>query len=144
MFTRVSIQLLLVPTVFYLILIQCKLSDASVQDSGSIWWTDVDMAKDEWEGIQNLTGKNPCAEGMKYCMALATIVKNRLNADALRKTCEQDLSVTYPNKSLIPEVCWIRQKKDVNVGVKRTVYEVQFWSESPTMSNMRYASPKWN
>uniref|UniRef100_A0A8D8XSF0 Uncharacterized protein n=1 Tax=Cacopsylla melanoneura TaxID=428564 RepID=A0A8D8XSF0_9HEMI len=123
---------LLVPTVFYLITTQCELFNN--KPKGPIPWKDVNMTANEWEGIQSLIGKDPCAENMKYCMELAKIIKTREHARALRKCCETDKSITNQT------VCWIRQKTNLDVG-KRTTFEAQFWTESPTVSRLRYAIP---
>uniref|UniRef100_A0A8D8SCI9 Uncharacterized protein n=1 Tax=Cacopsylla melanoneura TaxID=428564 RepID=A0A8D8SCI9_9HEMI len=132
---------LLVPTVFYLITTQCKLSEG-VENSGNVPWNTVNMATDEWPGIKNLIGKDPCAEKMKYCYELATIIKKMKEVTALRKDCESDYTVTYPNQTL-RTICWIRLKETLDLGYKRTTFEAQFWSESPTVSQLRYASPPY-
>uniref|UniRef100_A0A8D8W3J0 Uncharacterized protein n=1 Tax=Cacopsylla melanoneura TaxID=428564 RepID=A0A8D8W3J0_9HEMI len=141
MFTQVSIQLLVPTTVFYLIITQCKLVSTGVEDSSFIKWTNVDMKNDTWPGIKNLIGKDPCAENMKYCMELATIVKAREKADALRKDCELDAAVKYPNGTS-RQVCWIRQKSaSFSFQGKKTTYEAQFWTESPNVTRIRHCSP---
>uniref|UniRef100_A0A8D8SE34 Uncharacterized protein n=1 Tax=Cacopsylla melanoneura TaxID=428564 RepID=A0A8D8SE34_9HEMI len=133
---------LLVPTVFYLITTQCKLS-AGEENSEHIPWVNVNMANDEWPGIKNLIGKDPCAEKMKYCYELATIIKRwKDGVDALRKDCELDLALKYPNQTA-RTVCWIRHKRSIDLGYKKTTFEAQFWSESPTVSQLRYASPPY-
>uniref|UniRef100_A0A8D8UF80 Uncharacterized protein n=1 Tax=Cacopsylla melanoneura TaxID=428564 RepID=A0A8D8UF80_9HEMI len=130
---------LLVPTVFYLITTQCELFNN--KPKGPIPWKDVNMTANEWEGIQSLIGKDPCADGMKFCMELATIIKARQNADALRKDCELDAAVKYPNGTS-RQICWIRQKSaSFSFQGKKTTYEAQFWTESPTVSRLRYAIP---
>uniref|UniRef100_A0A8D8X5W3 Uncharacterized protein n=1 Tax=Cacopsylla melanoneura TaxID=428564 RepID=A0A8D8X5W3_9HEMI len=131
MFSRI-IQLL-VPTAFYLITTQCKLSDG-VESSKHVHWVDLNMAGDEWTGIKDLIGK-----ACDHCVDLATIVKGRQGAKALRKECQFDSTVKYPNGSL-HKLCWIRQKELLDLGYKRTVYEVQFWTESPTVSQVRWAN----
>uniref|UniRef100_A0A8D8M905 Uncharacterized protein n=1 Tax=Cacopsylla melanoneura TaxID=428564 RepID=A0A8D8M905_9HEMI len=137
MFTQViSIQLLTPSTVvFYLIITQCELFNN--KPKGPIPWKDVNMTANEWEGIQSLIGKDPCANDKEFCNKLAGIIKGKINAKALRKDCECDEMVKYPNGTL-GLLCWIRQKKTYDV-VKRTVFEAQFWTESPTVSRMRYA-----
>uniref|UniRef100_A0A8D9BMG7 Uncharacterized protein n=1 Tax=Cacopsylla melanoneura TaxID=428564 RepID=A0A8D9BMG7_9HEMI len=116
---------LLVPTEFYLITTQCKQSEG-VENSGNVPWNTVNMATDEWPGIKNLIGKDPCADNMKYCMELATIIKARQNADALRKDCELDAAVKYPNGTS-RQICWIRQKSaSFSFQGKKTTYEAQF------------------
>uniref|UniRef100_A0A8D8S8R9 Uncharacterized protein n=1 Tax=Cacopsylla melanoneura TaxID=428564 RepID=A0A8D8S8R9_9HEMI len=132
---------LLVPTVFYLIITQCKLSSGT-QDSQFTEWTNVDMKNDTWPGIKNLIGKDPCTEEMKYCIELATIIKKAKGVDALRKDCELDLALKYPNQTA-RTVCWIRHKRSIDLGYKKTTFEAQFWSESPTVSQLRYASPPY-
>uniref|UniRef100_A0A8D8UEH3 Uncharacterized protein n=1 Tax=Cacopsylla melanoneura TaxID=428564 RepID=A0A8D8UEH3_9HEMI len=140
MSTRViSIQLLAPSTVvLYLIITQCKLS-TGIEDSQFTEWTNVDMKNDTWPGIKNLIGKDPCAEKMKYCYELATIIKKMKEVTALRKDCESDYTVTYPNQTL-RTICWIRLKETFDLS-KKTTFEVQFWSESPTVSQMRFATP---
>uniref|UniRef100_A0A8D9E108 Secreted protein n=1 Tax=Cacopsylla melanoneura TaxID=428564 RepID=A0A8D9E108_9HEMI len=96
----------LMSSILYLIMLQCKLSE-----QGDISWTDVNLTDrkklDEWPGITDLLGKDPCANGMKYCIDLATIVKKQSDVNALRKDCEMDdRNAQSPNRT----VCWIRQK----------------------------------
>uniref|UniRef100_A0A8D8V0B1 Uncharacterized protein n=1 Tax=Cacopsylla melanoneura TaxID=428564 RepID=A0A8D8V0B1_9HEMI len=137
----------LMPTIVYLIILQCKLSVQDMQDSSHVNWVNLDMAKDEWPGISALIGKDPCADNMKYCFDLATIVKHRLNVHALRKNCDPDLNVLFPNKTGGRPVCWIRHKDKYwvkkafigSVQLDRVRFEVQYWTDSATVSYMRYA-----
>uniref|UniRef100_A0A8D8Y405 Secreted protein n=1 Tax=Cacopsylla melanoneura TaxID=428564 RepID=A0A8D8Y405_9HEMI len=137
MFTRI-IQLLF-STVFYLIISQCKLSDGGVESSLNVVWIDLNVTGNEWTGIKDLIGQDPCADNMNYCIELATIIKKRENFTALRKNCQSDDMVKYPDETC-RLICWIRQKKTYDV-VKRTVFEAQYWTESPNVTRIRHCSP---
>uniref|UniRef100_A0A8D8ZM47 Uncharacterized protein n=1 Tax=Cacopsylla melanoneura TaxID=428564 RepID=A0A8D8ZM47_9HEMI len=125
MSTRViSIQLLAPSTVvLYLIITQCNLSHGSEPVESNITWTNLNMTADEWPGIKDLIGKDPCANDKEFCNKLAGIIKGKINAKALRKDCECDEMVKYPNGTL-GLLCWIRQKKSFDLK-KRTIFEAQ-------------------
>uniref|UniRef100_A0A8D8TR81 Secreted protein n=1 Tax=Cacopsylla melanoneura TaxID=428564 RepID=A0A8D8TR81_9HEMI len=141
MFIRVMHYLM---AVLYLLILQCTLSEQA--ESSNIIWTNVNIPADEWPGIKSLLGKDPCADDMKYCKDLATLIKGRINADALRKDCEPDGNLTMPNDPDGRTVCWIRRKQTYlkyspwkYEVVTTTRFEARFWTENATVSHLRYA-----
>ncbi|KAL1452240.1 hypothetical protein WDU94_006532 [Cyamophila willieti] len=100
-------------------------------------WINVNVGKNEWPGINKWLGKNLCDSNQKACTTdFADFVKSRIHASSIHAGCE------WQSDSSNHIVCWVRQRSyNAGTASKRTVYEVQFWSDNSTSSHCQYREP---
>ncbi|KAL1450983.1 hypothetical protein WDU94_003285 [Cyamophila willieti] len=114
------------------------------EDSTGTKWIEVEVVKNttdphqlptNWTDLDQFNGNQLCDGDQKGCTRkfaeyIRTVVHK---CDSVRSECQTDAQVEG-NKM----VCWIRQKETQFNLRKRTIFEVQFWTDNRG-SHCRYA-----
>uniref|UniRef100_A0A8D8SRP1 Uncharacterized protein n=1 Tax=Cacopsylla melanoneura TaxID=428564 RepID=A0A8D8SRP1_9HEMI len=120
----------------------------SMEDSYRVEWTDLDVTglkgnSKNWENITQWLGRELCKDSVRTPANPFTcedfknfIMPLGVGVTAMRVSCEGDKALNGTT------VCWLREKSyNSDTASKRTVFEVQFWTENPKLSHCRYANP---